>query len=722
MVPINKSKQALLALLISISGSNAVADHQYFELSLFELQNTSVEVASLFEDNKLDVASSTASISRKNWQDRGAISLGQALEGVPSVFTNNVWGGSEAISIRGFATKLSVRGVAQSIDGIPLGSYTYASPSYLLPRAPLNLLNQVEMIRGPGSTLYGNDAFHGVIAMKLYAQEKNQGEAIIQAGSPGQYEVTVVNSYHNNNWQIHAGGSLTKDGNHDLDYSFTDAYSPDTIGTGTREQGYENVSGFLKVNNGSLSNTRGKFSFTLFQNEFTSNEFQGVGSAFYLGVPNSFSVESPNLAGDKDSSNNKTKLSIVSLAHEISFNHNLQLKNHIYHWQSEQEWAFDNSEYPDELIFRPDFANPALAGTTALCKVNQTSVTYNRLYCPHTLYQGTEESRTGFYTQLKQAENIFNTQWVLGLGFDNIEITDGRFERINEQGVTSQLDISPYIGKRRELGHILAQARTGVINDRLLITYGARWDYYSDVDNHFSPRLGLIYKTTDSWTQKILFGHAYRAPTALEQYGSGSSIGDINLKSETIETYEFINIYQKLGFEIEAVVFHSSWKNSISFMGVNTSSGPAVQYKNIFENNTKGFELSLRSKLEKTTVNGSLSFTDSSNKTDEVNYVAFPRWLGSINIEQPIKETLKLGLWQRIMLAYQLNDADITSEKESYYRSDLYLNGQVSPRLNVIANIQNAFDEKNILPSYYGSEGGLLDYGRIIKASIKYKL
>jgi len=722
MNPSNKSKQALLALLTSFSCSVAMADDLYFDLSLFELQNTSVEVASLFEDNKLDVASSTASISRQDWQNRGAVTLGQALEGVPSVFANTVWGGSEAISIRGFATELSVRGVAQSLDGIPLGSYTYASPSYLLPRAPLNLLNQVEMIRGPGSALYGNDAFHGVIAMKLYTQEANRGEAIIQAGTPGQYEVTAVNSYHNNKWQVHAGSSFTKDGNHDLDYSFTDPYTPNTIGSGTREQGFENVSGFVKTNYGNISDNNGRFSFALFHNDFSSNEFQGVGNQFYLGVPNSFSVESPNLAGNKDSSNNKTNLNIASLSHEISFDNKLQLKNHLYHWQSEQEWAFDNSEYPDELVFRPDFANPLLAGTTALCKVNEASVSFNRLYCPHTLYQQTKESRTGFYTQLKQAQNNFKTQWVLGLGFDNIEIDDGRFERINEQGITSELAISPYIGKRREQGHILAQARTGGLNDQLLITYGARWDYYSDVENHYSPRLGLIYKTTNSWTQKILLGHAYRAPTALEQYGSGSTLGDVNLKSETIETYEFINIYQRPDFEIETVLFYSNWKNAISLTGVNTSSGPGVQYKNIFENNTKGFELSLRSQLRNTTVNGSFSFTDSSNKTDNIDYIAFPEWLSSINIEQPIDEKFKLGLWQRIMLSYQLNDADTASEQESYYRTDFYLNWQASPRLNVIANIQNIFDDKNYLPSYYGSEAGLLDYGRIVKASMKYKL
>jgi outer membrane receptor for ferrienterochelin and colicin len=714
MNPVNQSKQTLIVLLTTFSSGFAVADDQYFDLSLFELQNTLVEVASLFEDSKLDVASSTASISRQDWQNRGATSLGQALEGVPSVFSNTVWGGSEAIAIRGFATELSVRGVAQSLDGIPLGSYTYASASYLLPRAPLNLLKQVEIIRGPGSALYGNDAFHGVIAMKLYEQNIDQTEAIIQAGTPGQYDVTAVNSYYNNNWQVHTGGSFTKDGDHDLEYSFTDAYTPNTINSSTREQGYENASGFVKVNYGKISGDYGKFAFTLFKNDFSSNEFTGVGTQFFTRIPLKFEVESTSIAGAGDTSNSENELSIIGLSHEVLFDNDVQLKNHVYHWQSKQEWSFDNSFYPLSLT-----TVPALGSSTLACKVNENDTTSNPLYCPHTLYQGTEESRSGFYTQLKQAKNSFNTQWVLGVGFDKIEITDGRFERINEQGVTSQLSISPYIGKQRELGHALVQARTGFINDRLLITYGARWDYYNDVNNHLSPRLGLVYKTTDSWTQKVLFGHAYRAPTALEQYGSGSVLGDKNLEPETIVTVEYINIYRQANYEVEAVFFHSDWENAISLVAISDLQN---QYKNSISNESEGLELSLRSKINTTSINAQLSYIESTNKTDKVDYMATPDLSGSVNIEHPIKEKLTLGVWQRFMLSYQLNDTDTTSPQESYYRTDLYLNWQASPSLNVITNIQNVFDDKNHLPSYYGSEGGQLDYGRVIKASIQYKL
>ena len=709
-----------LALAASITAVPSMAEEAFFELSLFELQDIPVEVASLFEDSTLDVASSTASISRSEWQNRGAISLGQALEGVPSVFTNTVWGGSEAIAIRGFATELSVRGVAHSLDGIPLGSYTYASPSYLLPRAPLNLLNQVEMIRGPGSTLYGNDAFHGVISMELFNSAVNGGEAIVQAGAPGQYEVSAVNSYNNDKWHVHTGGSIQSDGNHDLEFSYTDPYIENTTSKGSREQGFDNASAFLKIGYGNVSGSRGQFGLSLFRNDFSSNEFQGVGSQFFSRIPLIFDVESSSIAAAGDKSNSQNELTVLGFSHEILLDNDIQLKNHIYNWQSKQEWEFDNSNYPDDLTFSAAFDQPAaLAGTTWACKVDGDDTSYNPLFCPHALFQGTEETRMGFSTQVKQAINRFNTQWVVGGGFDKIEITDGRFERINEDGITSQLVTSSYIGSERELGHVLAQARSGFLKNQLLVTYGARWDYYSDVKNHISPRLGLVYKTTDTLTQKLLFGHAYRAPTAVEKFGSGAVLGDINLKSETIETFEFINIYRQHNYEIEAVLFFSEWNNAISLVEVTNVQN---QYKNNDSNASKGLEVSVRSKIQSTTINAQTSYTKSENKTDGVDYVAFPEWMGSVNIEHPIKETLKAGVWQRFMLSYQLNDTDTTAKEESYYRTDLYLNWRYDKNLTVIANIQNVFDTENTLPSYYGSEGGLLDYGRIIKASINYKL
>ena len=282
-----------------------------FELSLMELQSIPVEVASLFEDSILDVASSTASISRRDWQNRGSLTLGQALESVPSVFTNTTLGGTEAIAIRGFATELSVRGIAHSLDGVPLGSYTYASPGYTLPRAPLNLFNQVEMIRGPGSTLYGNDAFHGVISMELYNGSSNGSEATLQAGSGEQFDAAVVSSFNQDKWRIHGGINATQDGNHDIEFSYTDIVSGE-LKDSSREHNFENNSAFLNIQYGLVSDAKGQFSATVFHNDFLSSEFQGLGSQFYQNIPSIFDIESISLSGESEFGSEKTQFNMFN--------------------------------------------------------------------------------------------------------------------------------------------------------------------------------------------------------------------------------------------------------------------------------------------------------------------------------------------------------------------------------------------------------------------------
>ena len=233
----------LLILIVIISTFQLAHADDVFDLSLEELQSIKVEVASLFEDDILDIASSTAVLHRSDWQNRNASTLGQALEAVPSVFANTIWGGSEVIAIRGYATELSVRGVSYTIDNLPLGTYTYANTGYAIPRMPLPLMQQVEMIRGPGSALYGSDAFHGVLAFKLANEPISHSTGQLQHGTNKQ-QVNLLNTQISEHWQINSGIAYEQDGPHDPSYQNT---NPNTgeIKTSLRKQSMEIISAYV---------------------------------------------------------------------------------------------------------------------------------------------------------------------------------------------------------------------------------------------------------------------------------------------------------------------------------------------------------------------------------------------------------------------------------------------------------------------------------------------
>jgi iron complex outermembrane receptor protein len=74
------------------------------------------------------------------------------------------------------------------------------------------------------------------------------------------------------------------------------------------------------------------------------------------------------------------------------------------------------------------------------------------------------------------------------------------------------------------------------ITEDLRLTLGARYDHYDDFGGHFSPRAGLTWEYMKGYDLKLLYGHAFRAPSFLEFYQP--ALGNSDLDPEKIDTYE----------------------------------------------------------------------------------------------------------------------------------------------------------------------------------------
>ena len=99
-------------------------------------------------------------------QFRPALALDEALGGVPGVFIANRWNFSldQRVSIRGFGARsqFGIRGVKVLLDGIP---QTLPDGTGQLTNVELTAADAIEVLRGPGSALYGN-ATGGVISIR----------------------------------------------------------------------------------------------------------------------------------------------------------------------------------------------------------------------------------------------------------------------------------------------------------------------------------------------------------------------------------------------------------------------------------------------------------------------------------------------------------------------------------------------------------------------------
>jgi len=79
------------------------------------------------------------------------------------------------------------------------------------------------------------------------------------------------------------------------------------------------------------------------------------------------------------------------------------------------------------------------------------------------------------------------------------------------------------------------------LSTNLSISAGVRYDYYESFGSAMSPRLGLIYHPWEEGTIKLLYGRAFRAPNAYELfYPVTNALTSAPLSPEHIDTYEVV--------------------------------------------------------------------------------------------------------------------------------------------------------------------------------------
>ncbi len=148
------------------------------ELTVSPLVNEFVTVSGSAASIEAAPAAGTATLTSTEIQSRTPANLVQALENVPGV--NQVSEGQAAVP--------AVRGLARGrtlilIDGARVSSERRVGPSatYLDP----DVIEGVEVARGPGSVAYGSDAFGGVISVRTRTVAPMSPLAVRMSGTLG---------------------------------------------------------------------------------------------------------------------------------------------------------------------------------------------------------------------------------------------------------------------------------------------------------------------------------------------------------------------------------------------------------------------------------------------------------------------------------------------------------------------------------------------------------
>lgn len=696
-------KKSILALCILPIGAAAYAEQDVFELSIEQLAQIEVTVASLVQESILDAPASVSVVNREQWQASGARRLGDALEDVPSLVTFSSWGGAQVHNMRGYGSELSVRGIASSLNGVPLNSFAYSSSAYDKPNLQLALLDSIEIIRGPGSTLYGTDAFHGVMAYRLRHAENSGRQLQLTLADP-QYEgASLYSAAEVGKVDVDVGFSYQQQHDQHIGYTYTDPQSG-LNERGERANQFENSSGFVQLN---YQGALGRWQFALYQDDYRAENFSGLGRQFYLPLPVNFQLQSPDMEADLDHSDQVSHFWMSYLNYERDLaGMTLALKSYI--WKSEQSWGFDNSRYPDSLT--------TLGNVTLPCKADSNSTSPNPLICSHQLYQNVENKRSGLSATLTGRDMGFARKWVLGAGMDLMGVTDGLYARRDSAGEYLERTEPGYLGEDRRIHFIFMQARSR-LSDNGELNYGVRYDEYDDVGGHTSPRLAYLYSLSHVSRLKFLYGHAFRAPSAIELYGSGSVLGNRELKPEIINSYEAIYQYATTQLQFDATLYYNQWQDGIALVPV--GSGINNQYQNSDENRAHGVELSMLTRQGLYAFNAMGSYGLSENTQQHYTYRASPAWIFQFGVQRQLPAyQLQLGINQRVLLDYDQQDyltGTGAQTSANYWRTDIYALQNLTRAQQLRVQVKNLFARHNELPALYNAPDALAEIGRSVQ-------
>ncbi|MEE8248595.1 MAG: TonB-dependent receptor plug domain-containing protein, partial [Gammaproteobacteria bacterium] len=160
-----RSIRCLVCWLSALLLPGALTAQQTAQANSGELEEIIIEATRL--SRPLDRVPAAVSVVRQDDIQLGRQQLGldEALSRVPGLFMQNRYNFSRdlRISIRGFGARsaFGIRGIKILVDGIP---ETLPDGTGQVDSIDLGAIRQIEVIRGPSSSLYGN-ASGGVISI-----------------------------------------------------------------------------------------------------------------------------------------------------------------------------------------------------------------------------------------------------------------------------------------------------------------------------------------------------------------------------------------------------------------------------------------------------------------------------------------------------------------------------------------------------------------------------
>lgn len=229
-MPTRSSRNCALLLLAALAASaraGAVADGELADMSIEQLSSIVITSVSRQEEKLSHAAASIFIISASDIRRSGARSLPEALRLAPNLQVARVDARNYAVTARGFNSPFANK-LLMLIDGRSVYTPLFSGVFWDAQDVAMDDVERIEVISGPGATIWGANAVNGVINVITRSARDSQGGLASAVAGPHEKDGTV-----------RYGGSLANGGHYRvygryMNQDDTDAESGIDTGTGMR--------------------------------------------------------------------------------------------------------------------------------------------------------------------------------------------------------------------------------------------------------------------------------------------------------------------------------------------------------------------------------------------------------------------------------------------------------------------------------------------------------
>ena len=562
--PTPKEPSARIALLLSLAlaASTVLAAESDAKLrlerditqvsidDLMTIKVPSVTGASRFEQKETDAPASVTVVTAQDIETHGWRSLGEALNSVRGLYST--YSRSYTIlGVRGYNRPGDFNGhTLLLVDGVRMNENIY-STALLGPEAiiDVSLIDHIEVIRGSASSLYGSNAFFGVInVITKDASAYKNGEASVGWGSfdSERGELTLGRTFESG-LKILLHGSWAESQGPTL-------YFPKFNAPAT--------------NNGVIANLDSEDTQKVFgkasYGDFTL-------TAAYSRRDKQVPIPYTGSPFDDRAARENDRQAFVDLRYAKKFGDGWDVQSHVsynwYLWDAYFSFLDVIPTHPGRGVVNHDIGRG---------RWGEFEVQVNKKIADkHTLTFGGD-----FRRNFEQSQKNFDIEPYM--------LFQNETRRSYNYGVFAQGDVR--------------------LHEKLRINAGVRLDDYSTFGNTTNPRLGIIYHPAENTTVKLLHGTAFRAPNPYEfAYSGSNALPNPALGPERICSNELVFEQQfSKNYRFTLSAYQNQISDLIEQVVVEPSNGTS-QFQNRADSKARGIEAELEARW-KNNVSAKASF------------------------------------------------------------------------------------------------------------------